>query len=204
MRSTRAIAALLILPTIMILTLAGCSSDNAIAPKGTYVPDFDRLNATLDDLVRSYEERNIELFASILDDDYTWIMAAYQPIPDPPETLDRTTECLVTEAIFDNAVRLELVLNDFLGWRPLPYVQFEPCDGCWSVGKIYEIMVQLENQDVIYLASGTINFVLVPYRETPWSYEYRILRAADITDPFVSGSSVEWTTWSAIKKLFLN
>ena len=78
--------------------------------------------------------------------------------------------------------QLTLQINpypDETAWTPVPELEGEPCDNCWTTTRGYEITAQAPGSDPLY-ANDKVTIIIVPNPND--TSKYQILFVNDIKD----------------------
>jgi hypothetical protein len=164
----------------------GCS-DNSTQPKVAKprYPEATTKEIVIGNLLKSYEDRNIDQYAKLLHQDYVWynqdgvlpqyyaeeediqhtgnmFLAALHTHPNPTLWLDK----------------LELKLFGDV-WMSVSEFDHLPCDDCWETTREYYLELRMAGGAVTYIANGQVQFVVVPV-EVNGTKLYKIRRCHDI------------------------
>ncbi len=164
-----------------------CSDDPA-RPKFTPAPrypDATTPDIVISNLLKSYEDRNIEQFAKLLHPDYIW----YNQLGVTPEFYTRSEDSVITGSMFlaalhahpDEALwldKLELLLAQG-SWVSIVDIAGVPCEGCKETTREYEITLVMAGGAMTLIAVDLVQFIVAPV-EVNGTTVYRILRCDDL------------------------
>jgi hypothetical protein len=169
------------------LLVLGCSDDPA-QPKVTAprYPETTSPEIVIDNLLLSYQDRNIEQFERLLHEDYIW----YHQAGMTPEFCTRSEDINMTLSMF-LAVQhahpnknlwldqLKLELEPPRPWNPVTDIGGFACAGCFETMRIYVVTAMTAGGDITYLPSDFIQIFVAPV-EVNGTTVYRIIRMDDI------------------------
>ncbi len=175
--------------SVMVVFSSGCILDPKEEPieennKSEY-KDLTEKEHCLINLVKSYDDRNIERYKQILYEEYMFVMP--EDNDGGKDYYDRDEEIAVTNNMFRSASgdpienklgqrlvteRLEFSIEPPLvpedDWAPIDSVAGEPCDDCWKTERRYymEARINIDGTDrFLSTPNRYVQFIIVPMQE---------------------------------------
>ncbi len=175
------------------LLVLGCSEDPT-EPKTTPAPRYPETTSreiVIDNLLLSYQDRNIEQFAKLLHPDYVW----YNQPGMTPEYYTRSEDSLITGNMFDAVLHVhadEAMWLDRLvlwiyqtapqaEWYSVADIAGVPCEDCWETTRAYSITLVMSSGAMTIIGSDMVKFIVAPV-ESDGATVYRILRCDDLNN----------------------
>ena len=170
----------------------GPDDDKETPPAVEYKPLTDKENV-LYNLIKSYNQANIEEYVKLLHDDYIWYNQAQDVTQHGlPEFCTRAEDIDMTTGIFQAKLgthpdpdkhlsRLEL---KFYGttWVSITELGGTPCEDCWEATREYYLTLILKNGAMTYIANDLVKFTVVPVTVGDKKL-YKLRRADDLPRP---------------------
>jgi hypothetical protein len=169
------------------LLVLGCSEDPAkpkVAPPR--YPETTSPEILIDNLLLSYQDRDIGQFEKLLHPDYVW----FNQWGVSPESLTRAEDIAITRNMF-LAVQhshpnknlwldqLKLELEPPKPWNAVTDIGGVPCAGCYETTRIYLVTAMTAGGDITYLPTDFIQIFVAPVQANGTTV-YRIIRMDDI------------------------
>ncbi len=172
---------------VSLLLVSGCSDDPAkpkiAAPR---YPETTSPEIVVDNLLLSYQDRDIEQFEKLLHQDYIW----YHQAGMAPEFCTRIEDINMTLNMFLAAEhkhpnknlwldQLKLELEPPRPWNPVVDIAGVPCAGCFETSRIYLVTAMTAGGAITYLPTDLIQIFVAPV-DANGTTVYRIIRMDDI------------------------
>jgi hypothetical protein len=184
-KTLRSIAALLLVSALFFSS--GCLNDPETPPKPSEESKYGDLTEkehTIENLVQSYADRNIERYAELLCADYLWFMQPRDVQPGGQDFYAREEDITMTRNMFLAAMgqytpaidKLELAI-DAGDWYSVSTIGDKDCeDGeCWATERDYHITVQVG--ETTYIAN---ELVMIQIARDSATGKFCIMRIYDI------------------------
>jgi hypothetical protein len=184
---------LMLLLLLFSLIGPGCilnPTDEKIPPKVDDVyGDLTNKDHVIKNLVKSYNEANIDEYTKIIHDDYLFYNQAKDVAGGADPFVLRDADVAATSNLFqakngtypnpDMLVdKLELKL--YTGsWESITEFEGNPCEDCWQTTREYYITVQMNSGNTTYIGNDLVKLTVVPVMEGDKKL-YKLRRMDDI------------------------
>jgi len=155
---------------------SGCilsPEDDKIPPKVDDVyGDLTSKDHVITNLVKSYNEANIDEYTKIIHDDYIWYNQAKDVAGGAEEFVLRDEDVASTGNLFQakngtypdpSKLVDKLELKLYTGsWESISEFEGSPCEDCWQTTREYYITVQMNGGDLTYIGNDLVKLTVVP------------------------------------------